>query len=121
MNYGSNNARESAKVLDIATTSIALPNEINLFTQQAHHPLKKYDNDFLLIYVNTDLIQSHPIGNVNANVLRVLIISETQTLVKEEFAIRHYYNLRISKFDEINIILTTDRVKNTNHRWGGYH
>ena len=38
----------------------------------------------------------------------MLKISETQTLVKEEFAIRHYYNLRVCGFDEINIILTTD-------------
>ena len=107
MNNGFN-VKEKAKVLSAVTTSIYLPSKIDLFTQQTSHPLKKYDNHFHSIYVNTDLIQAHPVGNANANVLRVLKISETQTLVKEEFAIRHYYNLRVNEFNKITIVLTTD-------------
>ena len=95
-------------MLDAVTTSTSLPSKINLFTQQASYPLKKYDINFHSIYVNTDLMQAHPVGNVNADVLRVLKISETQTLVKEEFAIRHYYNLRVNEFNKIAIVLTTD-------------
>ena len=102
------NIIEKAKVLDAVTTSTSLPSKINLFTQQTSYPLKKYDNNFHSIYVNTDLIQAHPEGNVNADVLRVLKISETQTLVKEEFAIRHYYNLRVNEFNKNAIVLTTD-------------
>ena len=107
MNYGFN-LIEKAKVLDAVTTSIHLPSKIDLFTQSTSYPLKKYDNHFHSIYVNTDLIQAHPVGNVNANVLRVLKVSETQTLVQEEFAIRHYYNLRVNEFNKITVVLTTD-------------
>ena len=102
------NIIEKAKVLDAVTTSTSLPSKIDLFTQQTSYPLEKYDNNFHSIYVNTDLIQAHPVGNVNADVLRVLKISETQTLVKEEFALRHYYNLRVNEFNKITIVLTTD-------------
>ena len=102
------NIIEKAKVLDAVTASTSLPSKVNLFTQQTSHPLKEYDNNFHSIYVNTDLIQAHPVGNVNADVLRVLKISETQTLVKEEFAIRHYYNLRVNEFNKITVVLTTD-------------
>ena len=107
MNHGFN-LIEKAKVLDAVTTSIHLPSKIDLFTQSTSYPLKKYDNHFHSIYVNTDLIQAHPVGNINANVLRVLKISETQTLMKEEFAIRHYYNLRVNEFNKITVVLTTD-------------
>ena len=109
--HGTNNGFniiEKAKVLDAVTTSTSLSSKIYLFTQQTVHLLKSYDNNFHSIYVNADLIQAHPVGNVNADVLRVLKMSETQTLVKEEFDIRHYYNLRINEFNKITIVLMTN-------------
>ena len=63
------------------------------------------------VYVNTDLVEGHVVGNSISNVLRSIHVTPGQTLINKEFEHLQFYPLRNNNFAKIKFELTDDTGK----------
>ena len=63
------------------------------------------------VYVNTDLVEGHVVGNSISNVLRSIHVTSGQTLINKEFEHLQFYPLRNNNFAQIKFELTDDTGK----------
>ena len=63
------------------------------------------------VYVNTDLVDGHVVGNSISNVLRSIHVTPGQTLINKEFEHLQFYPLRNNNFAQIKFELTDDTGK----------
>lgn len=67
-----------------------------------------------LLFIYSDIVAEHFVGNGNARVLRVLPIKKgaQNELIHEIFTKPHYYPLRANKIEDINVILADETGNN---------
>ena len=63
------------------------------------------------VYVNTDFVEGHVVGNTISNVLRSIHVAPCQTLINKEFEHLQFYPLRNTNFSQIKFELTDDTGK----------
>ena len=63
------------------------------------------------VYVNTDFVEGHVVGNTISNVLRSIHVAPSQTLINTEFEHLQFYPLRNTNFSQISFELTDDTGK----------
>ena len=63
----------------------------------------------LNLYVYADIVERHPVGDTQANLLRIVPVKDKEgRIVSEEFAIPLYFGLSRSNFNTVNIFITDD-------------
>ena len=62
------------------------------------------------LYVYTDLVEPHPVGDTQANLLRIVPIKEEneQQIVSEEFTVPLYFGLSRLHFNTVTVLITDD-------------
>ena len=63
----------------------------------------------LHLYVYADIVEPHPMGDTQANLLRIVPVKEKEgDIVSEEFATPLYFGLSRSNFNTVIIFITDD-------------
>ena len=63
----------------------------------------------LNLYVYADIVEPHPVGDTQANLLRIVPVKDKEGgIVLEEFATPLYFRLSRSNFNTVNILITDD-------------
>ena len=60
------------------------------------------------MYVYTDIVAPHPVGNINANLLRVVPTISKEPVVNQDFVNPMYFDLSQTHFATISILITDD-------------
>ena len=63
------------------------------------------------VYVDTDFVEGHVVGNTISDVLRSIHMAPGQTLINQEFEHLQFYPLRNNNFSQIKFELTDDTGK----------
>ena len=71
----------------------------------------KSTSDISTVYVNTDFVEGHVVGNTISDVLRSIHVTPGQTLINKEFEHLQFYPLRNNNFSQIKFELTDDTGK----------
>ena len=71
----------------------------------------KTTSDISTVYVNTDFVEGHVVGNTISDVLRSIHVAPGQTLINKEFEHLQFYPLRNNNFSQIKFELTDDTGK----------
>ena len=71
----------------------------------------KTTSDISTVYVNTDFVEGHVVGNTISDVLRSIHVAPGQTLINKEFEHLQFYPLRNNNFFQIKFELTDDTGK----------
>ena len=71
----------------------------------------KATSDVSTVYVNTDFVEGHVVGNTISDVLRSIHVAPGQTLINKEFEHLQFYSLRNNNFSQIKFELTDDTGK----------
>ena len=66
---------------------------------------------FSAIFVNTDLVETHPVGNVKTDAIRVIDVHPVQRGVYERYTNPQFYPLRTATFRKITIYLTDEQAR----------
>ena len=70
------------------------------------HSLKEH---VLNLDVYTDIVEPHPVGDTQANLLRIVPVKDKEgRIVSEEFAIPLYFRLSRTNFNTVTILITDD-------------
>ena len=70
------------------------------------HSLKEH---VLNLYVYTDIVEPHPVGDTQANLLRIVPVKDEEGgIVSEEFATPLYFRLSRTNFNTVTIFITDD-------------
>ena len=72
-------------------------------------PVRFLHNDYTAVFVNTDLIESHVVGNANANVLRLIHVNPEQRSVYERYLNPQFFKIRTPNITKITIYLTDEQ------------
>ena len=63
----------------------------------------------LNLYVKTNIVEPHPVGDTQANLLRIVPVKDNEgRIVSEEFAAPLYFRLSRSNFNTVSILITDD-------------
>ena len=63
----------------------------------------------LNLYVYADIVEPHPVGDTQANLLRIVPVKDKEgRIVSEKFAIPLYFRLSRSNFNTVSILITDD-------------
>ena len=96
-----------SKVVDYWTKRLSAP-----------RPKTFKDRDFSSIFVNTDLVDTHWVGNIKSDTLRVIHVNPLQREVYERYANPQFYPLRTSVFRKITIYLTDEQARQIEMKLG---
>ena len=66
------------------------------------------------IFVNTDLVQPHIVGNANANVLRIINVTPDQKNDKDRYLNPLFFKVKRPRFSAIEIYLTDEQGRDLN-------
>ena len=70
------------------------------------HSLKEH---VLNLYVYTDIVEPHPVGDTQANLLRIVPVKDEESgIVSEEFATPLHFRLSRTNFNTVTIFITDD-------------
>ena len=70
------------------------------------HSLKKH---VLNLYVYADIVESHPVGDRQGNLLRIVPVKDEEDgIVSEEFATPLYFRVSRTHFNTVAIFITDD-------------
>ena len=63
------------------------------------------------MYVYTDIVEGHPVGNTNASLLRLVPVNEKESVVNQDFTNPMYFSVGQTFFSSISILITDDTGK----------